>query len=94
MGRLERQHRHHSGCFEEQPRLHSLAVLQHYYCCKEEQAQAIADGGDIPMYEPATLVERVQALKQPVLMANLHRLRVLRVRARAICFNACSCRQL
>ena len=39
-------------------------VLQHYYCCTEEQAQAIADGGEVPLYEPATLVERVQALKQ------------------------------
>ena len=39
-------------------------VLQHYYCCTEEQAQAIADGGEIPLYEPDTLVERVQALKQ------------------------------
>ena len=31
-------------------------VLQHYYCCTEEQAQAIADGGEIPLYELDTLL--------------------------------------
>ena len=39
-------------------------VLQHHYGCTEEQAKAIADGGEVPLYEPATLVERVHALKQ------------------------------
>ena len=39
-------------------------VLQHYYSCTDEQAQAIADGGQEPLYRPSALVKRVQELKQ------------------------------
>ena len=39
-------------------------VLQYYYSCTDEQAQAIADGGQEPLYEPSALVKRVQVLKQ------------------------------
>ena len=39
-------------------------VLQKYYGCSDDQAKAIADGGQEPLYGPTTLVERVEALKQ------------------------------
>jgi hypothetical protein len=39
-------------------------VLQKYYGCTNDQAQAIADGGQEPLYGPTTLVGRVQALKR------------------------------
>jgi len=39
-------------------------VLQKYYGCSIDQAKAIADGGQEPLYGPTTLVERVEALKQ------------------------------
>ena len=39
-------------------------VLQQYYGCTQNQAQAIAEGGQDPLYGPSTLVERVQLLKQ------------------------------
>jgi hypothetical protein len=43
-------------------------VLQQYYSCTDEQAQAIADGGQEPLYGPSTLTKRVEQLKQ----ARLH----------------------
>jgi hypothetical protein len=39
-------------------------ALQKYYGCSDVQAQAIADGGQEPLYGPTTLVGRVQALKR------------------------------
>jgi hypothetical protein len=39
-------------------------VVQQYYSCTDEQAQAIADGGQVPLYQPSTLIEQVQELKQ------------------------------
>ena len=39
-------------------------VLQKYYGCPVGQAQAIADGGQEPLYGPNTLVGRLQELKR------------------------------
>ena len=39
-------------------------VLQQYYDCTDLQAQAIADGGQDPIYGPSTLIDRLHQLKQ------------------------------
>jgi hypothetical protein len=39
-------------------------ALQQYYDCSKEQAQAIAEGGQVPLYGPSTLIKRVQDLKR------------------------------
>lgn len=39
-------------------------VLQKYFDGPEDQAQAIAEGGQDPLYGPCTLIKRVQELKQ------------------------------
>jgi hypothetical protein len=39
-------------------------VLKQYYGCSELQAQAIARGGQDPLYGPSMLIERVHQLKQ------------------------------
>jgi hypothetical protein len=38
-------------------------VLEQYFNCSKEQAKAIAEGGQDPLYKPSTLIERVQELK-------------------------------
>jgi hypothetical protein len=38
-------------------------VLKQYFGCSADQAQAIAEGGHVPLYEPSTLIERVHELK-------------------------------
>jgi hypothetical protein len=43
-------------------------VLQQYYSCNDKQAQAIADGGQEPLFGPSALIKRVQDLKE----ARLH----------------------
>jgi hypothetical protein len=39
-------------------------VLRQYYNSTDQQAQAIAEGGQEPLYAPNTLIERLQELKQ------------------------------
>ncbi|WP_411871688.1 DUF4007 family protein [Vulcanococcus limneticus] len=39
-------------------------AIRQYYSCSDAQAQAIADGGQEPLYAPHTLIERVKRLKQ------------------------------
>lgn len=39
-------------------------ALQQYYDCTDLQAQAIADGGQDPLYGPSTLIDRLHQLKQ------------------------------
>jgi hypothetical protein len=39
-------------------------ALQRYFDCSKEQAQAMAEGGQEPLYGPSTLIKRVQDLKR------------------------------
>ena len=39
-------------------------ALTKYFDCTGDQARAIAEGGQEPLYEPSTLIERVKDLKQ------------------------------
>lgn len=39
-------------------------ALQQYFDCPQQQAQAIAEGGQDPLYKPSTLIQHVQELRR------------------------------
>jgi hypothetical protein len=51
-------------------------VLALYFDCSNHQAKAIAEGGQDPLYEPSTLIDRVKTLKQARLQVKQDKLEV------------------